>query len=204
MRSRGLNVFYWERSKLINWNCIKTLLGDSAVDALHYHTAGNIAEANSDRPGAEEIGKYKITMSDWFETQEEYSRILGECSLYFAPREAEGIGHSFIEALSQGLCVVAPDAPTMNEYITSGVNGILYDPRHPEPISLWDIDGIRERALSIAAKSRVEWLYSIPGIIDFIKKPLPGYAPRQHFWLYARKRCRAIIRNIYKKTTSAQ
>jgi len=28
------------------------------------------------------------------------------------------------------------------------------------------------RALSIAAKSHAEWLYSIPGIIDFIKKPL--------------------------------
>jgi glycosyltransferase involved in cell wall biosynthesis len=204
IKSRELNAFFWERSKLINWACIKALLGGIALDSLRYHTSSNISQANPDGPGAADVEKYKIILSDWFETQEEYSRILEGCTLYFAPRESEGIGHSFIEALSLGLCVIAPDAPTMNEYITNGVNGILYDPSHPEPISLSDIDGIRERALSIAAKARAEWLSSIPGIIDFIRKPLPGYAPRRHPWLYARKRCRAIIRNIYKKMTSAR
>ena len=125
--------------------------------------------------------------------------MLGECSLYFAPREAEGIGHSFIEALSLGLCVVAPDAPTMNEYITNGVNGILYDPFFPQPISLKDIDDIRRRALSLAWEGHERWLESLPGLVDFIKKPMAIYAPKRHPWLYAKKRGRAGLRQLYKK-----
>jgi hypothetical protein len=201
--TRELKAFYWERSRLINWTCIKKLLGDIVVDSLHYHTSSAIAAANRDRPSPEDREKYKITISDWFETQEEYSKILDECSLYFAPRESEGIGLSFIEALSIGICVIAPDAPTMNEYITSGVDGLLYDPQLPLPISLADIEGIRARALSRAKIGRARWLESIPAAIDFIKRPLAGYAPKKHPWVYAKKRGRAVIRHLYKKWKGA-
>jgi glycosyltransferase involved in cell wall biosynthesis len=196
--SRRLNAFYWERSKLVNWNCIKTLIGKMPIDSLHYHTSGNIAKANPDRPSADDVGKYGITLSDWFDTQEEYSKILDECSLYFAPRESEGIGLSFIEALSRGICVIAPDAPTMNEYITSGEDGLLYDPHNPTPVSLNEINGIRERALSRAKLGYERWIESIPRIIDFIKKPMIGYAPKNHPWLYAMRRGRAAVRHLYK------
>jgi Glycosyl transferases group 1 len=202
--NRRLDAFYWERSKIINWNCIKTLIGDITIDTLHYHISGNFTEANSDRPDPSDIRKYGIVMSDWFNTQEEYSKLLNECSLYFAPRESEGIGLSFIEALSRGACVIAPDAPTMNEYITSGDNGILYDPNNPMPISSNGIDGIRERALSHAKIGYERWIESIPRIVDFIKKPMIGYAPKKRPWLYAMKRGRAVARHLYKHMGAAQ
>jgi hypothetical protein len=194
-----LNAFYWERSKLVNWTCIKSLLGDIAVDSLHYHTSSNIAEANYDRPYPPDFKKYTITMSDWFYTIEDYFKILNECSIYFAARESEGIGLSFIEALSLGLCVIAPDAPTMNEYITNGINGILYDPYNPNPVSLSDIDSIRERALLIAKQTYTKWLDAVPSIIDFIKRPMIAYMPHRHYWIFAIKHTRSIARYIYKK-----
>ncbi len=42
-----------------------------------------------------------------------------------ASRKAEGIGHSFLEAMSYGRFVVASDYPTMSEYIKNGHNGFL-------------------------------------------------------------------------------
>jgi glycosyltransferase involved in cell wall biosynthesis len=197
--NHGIHAFYWERSNLVNWSCIRKLLGDIAIDSFHYHRSSNIRAANYDTPSPGDIKDYKISFSDWFETQEEYSDIIEKCTLYFAPRESEGIGHSFIEALSRGLCVVAPDAPTMNEYITNGINGILYDPHLPSQISLSNIGEIRERARALAKKGHAQWLASIPAIIDFIKKPLPGYSPKQHPWIYALRHGRAIVRNLYKK-----
>jgi glycosyltransferase involved in cell wall biosynthesis len=169
------------------------------IDSLHYHTSSNITEANRDRPSQDDIIKYKISFSDWFETQKDYLKIVSDCPIYFAPRESEGIGLSFIEALSLGLCVVAPDAPTMNEYITNGINGILYDPYKPHPISLSDIDHIRERALSIAKQAYTQWLDAIPNIIDFIKRPLAAYKPHRHHWIFAKRYTRSVVRHIYKK-----
>jgi hypothetical protein len=42
-----------------------------------------------------------------------------------ASRRAEGIGHSFLEAMSLGRFVVASNYPTMNEYIRNGHNGFI-------------------------------------------------------------------------------
>jgi hypothetical protein len=42
-----------------------------------------------------------------------------------ASRKAEGIGHSFLEAMALGRFVVAANYPTMSEYIKSGHNGFL-------------------------------------------------------------------------------
>ena len=33
---------------------------------------------------------------------------------------------AFLEAMAMGMCVVAENQPTANEYILSGQNGILY------------------------------------------------------------------------------
>jgi hypothetical protein len=55
---------------------------------------------------------------------------------------------SFLEAMSMGRCVIAPDNPTMSEYITHGKTGLLYNPH----ISLPTIEPPRSiRAIQLAA-----------------------------------------------------
>jgi len=195
---RGLRVFYWERSRLINWACVRTLLGEVRTDSFHYHRSSNISAADPNGPTAEEIDRYQVAFSDWFASREDYLAALGDSTIYFAPRESEGIGLSFIEALAMGLCVIAPDAPTMNEYIDDGVDGILYDPARPKPLSFSDVDGMGKRAADRAKKDHARWLAGIPEMLRFLEGPLEGYAPRPHPGLYAARRARAFARHWYR------
>jgi len=59
--------------------------------------------------------------------REQYLKDLVKHNVYVAPRRFEGIGMSFLEAMAMGMCVVAENQPTANEYIVSGQNGILFE-----------------------------------------------------------------------------
>ncbi|NCY21279.1 glycosyltransferase [bacterium] len=61
-----------------------------------------------------------------WKNRQDYLKELQKFHVYFAPRKYEGIGMTFLEAMAMGMCVVAENAPTANEYILSGRNGILY------------------------------------------------------------------------------
>jgi glycosyltransferase involved in cell wall biosynthesis len=47
-------------------------------------------------------------------------------SIFVSPRPSEGIGHSFLEALSVGRSVIGRNYPTMSEYIIHGYNGAFF------------------------------------------------------------------------------
>jgi len=59
-------------------------------------------------------------------SREDYLRHLGGFNIFFAPRRHEGLGLTFLEAMAMGLCVVAEDLPTANEYLLAHQNGVLY------------------------------------------------------------------------------
>ncbi|HUX43074.1 MAG TPA: glycosyltransferase [Rectinemataceae bacterium] len=201
-REKGLRIFFWERSRLIDWACVRALLGESKVEAFHYHRSSNIESGLGELPGEQDVERYHIVFSDWFDSRASYIEALASCTVYIAPRESEGIGLSFIEALAMGLCVVAPNAPTMNEYIEDGVNGILYDPALPKPLSFFGAEAMGKKAADLGKKAHEAWLAALPEMLRFFEEPLPTYRPRRHFALYLAKRGRSIVRHHYKKTRS--
>lgn len=195
------SVFYWERSKKINWQLVRSLLGNKKIDYFHYHYSTHITNKNNYQPSEEDIQAYNISFSDWFAHPAEYKTILEKTSLYIAPRESEGIGLSFIEALAQGCCVVAYNAPTMNEYINQGIDGYLFDENN---INALDFSNKAVQKIRLTSLSRVEkgfkmWEESIPIIIDFIIEPLQNYTPKLNIFLYIYKRLRAEIKYMIKK-----
>ena len=96
-------------------------------------------EQKFDEPGA--LLAAKLEISEWYDTREEMIKDMEKSAVYIAPRLYEGIGMSFLEAMAHGRCVIAPDNPTMNEYITDKVTGYLYNPNQIVPLSL---DRIKE------------------------------------------------------------
>ena len=106
-----------------------------------------------------------IKQTDWFKEQSEYYKTLLASNIFFAPRIKEGIGIAMLEAMSMGMCVVAPDCPTMNEYIKHNVNGLLYDPNNPEPLDFSNAETLGEKARSSLEEGRIAWLDKIPEII---------------------------------------
>lgn len=116
-----LRGFFWQRrpEEGINCDLIKRLVADQVVK-LHCHNAPDTARSEK------WPSPYYFTESHWFENRADFENLLSSTNLFFAPRICEGIGMSFLEAMARGMCVVAADFPTCNEYITNNYNGILY------------------------------------------------------------------------------
>ncbi|MDM8554073.1 glycosyltransferase [Desulfococcaceae bacterium HSG7] len=166
-----LNGFFWQRTGDITWNQIKTIVKKTDFNKIHIHTAVDPPGYPIVLPSKHETEKYNVTVSDWFPEKDDYFKLISDTNVFFAPRPHEGIGMSFIEAMTMGQCVVAPDNPTMNEYITHGVNGLLYDPKAPRSLDFSDIETLSVNAKKYMYKGYRKWIKSEKKLIRFIDKP---------------------------------
>jgi len=161
-------VFFWQRLTKININIISKLFDDTNVK-MHIHKAID-PDQKFQNPDEKQEKKFQITYSDWFETREEMWNVIKQKGIYIAPREYEGIGMSFLEAMAMGKAVVAVDNPTMNEYITHGENGYLFDLKHPKEIDLLNIEQVQKNAYEFMKNGYKRWGKNKHKIIEFIEK----------------------------------
>lgn len=166
-----LKGFYWQRTNKITWNQIKKLVGTTDFSNIHIHAAVDPPGYEFIEPTEEEIKKYNITISTWFENKKKYLKHIEKYNVFFCPRLYEGIGISFIEAMAMGMCVVAPDNPTMNEYIENNKTGFLYDPNNPQPIDFSNATAIGMNARKYIENGYEEWIANKKDIIEFIETP---------------------------------
>jgi glycosyltransferase involved in cell wall biosynthesis len=129
-----LKGFFWQRTNDITWVHIRQLIEGSGFSGFHLHLAIDPVWYREVLPTGEEMEKYHITITRWFDKKEDYLSALSKANVFFTPRLYEGIGMPVIEAMSMGKVVVAPDHPTMNEYITHERNGLLYDIHDLKPL----------------------------------------------------------------------
>jgi hypothetical protein len=179
-------AFFWNRTERISLRTVARLLSGTGVRRLHVHKALDPGQAFIPLPPDAASG-FQVAYSDWFESREEMGRVLGECAIYFAPRAYEGIGMSFLEAMAMGRCVIAPDHPTMNEYITHGVTGFLYDPKRPRPLVLGDVARIQAQAREHMAAGCRRWLAERERIIPLLEGP--AQRPGWKLWAHLALRC---------------
>lgn len=119
-----LSVFYWQRRKVPTISSVLNVLG--SVDHVHWHRAFDPGfVSNKELVVSDDSNVNKITISDWFENKSELEKLLSAMNIYIAPRDYEGIGMSFLEAMARGQCVISLDNPTMSEYISHNCDGVL-------------------------------------------------------------------------------
>jgi hypothetical protein len=133
----GHRVFFWLRNRdQISLDWVSVLFPPSSVDHFHLHACldnGSTLEPNE----VDIIKQYKsFAISDWFEKKEDFLNCVQSSNIFFAPRMWEGIGQGFLESMTNGLCIVAWDAPTHNEYIINFQTGILFNEHQIRPIVL--------------------------------------------------------------------
>ena len=193
-RTNRLRGFFWPRTESLDWSHLRPLLSGASWDGFHLHLTN--PEGCHHLPTVIERSELTLTQSDWFEKPEDFLKLLDTTSVYFAPRRFEGIGQSFVEALVRGLCVVAPNAPTMNEYITHGVDGYLYEPDSPSPLDWSKVDSLADEAWKRAKKGRETWLEAVPKIKAFLAEPTPRSQNPFHPLIVLRGKLVAALRRI--------
>lgn len=130
-------IFFWQRLTDINIYTICSLIGENNITHVHIHKA---IDPSQHFVECRNLLKNKISYSEWFEYESDMLNIIEKYALYISPRMYEGIGMSFIKAMSMGRCVIAVDHPTMNEYISHGETGLLFDLSHIHDIRINDFD----------------------------------------------------------------
>jgi Glycosyl transferases group 1 len=127
----NLRGFLWQRHPRegFNWRLGSRLCG-SSMASLHVHLAAD--DGNNDL----EMLPLGVTTSEGFADRYEYFAHMRTANVFFAPRATEGIGMANLEAMTHGMCVVAHDDATANEYIVHQENGYLYNIGNPENLSL--------------------------------------------------------------------
>jgi len=155
--NQGPRPYFWERMPAeLDGQAVRQILQSLGVEDLEVRRLGDALFSSADqteREGAERA----------WQGRDQYLRSLAGFNVYVAPRRHEGIGMAFLEAMAMGMCVVAENQPTANEYILSGKNGVLYGgdreriypPRRVKPEELARMGGeARETIRAIHAKWR--------------------------------------------------
>jgi len=130
---------------------------------------------------------------EWFEDKNEYLNLVRDSNIFFAPRLYEGIGMSFLEAMSMGKCVVAPGNPTMNEYITHNKTGLLYDPNDPQPLDFSIAESLGKNARKYIEESYKKWNFNKNELMNFIETPC------NEFIISYKNKIRSYLITIFSK-----
>lgn len=129
--TEGPIAFYWNRTGLVGPEFLAGMCRALGVRELLFR--GRLDPQIGAGLGYElpqRLGRTLVTPLET-EDRDSYLRTVARANVFIAPRPREGVGLTFLEALSRGCAVLAHDAPTMNEYIVHGRNGLLFADRSP-------------------------------------------------------------------------
>jgi len=169
---KELKGFFWQRSLKVTWPLIKKLVSDTRFVGFHLHLLPKFRANKEILPTLQDEEGFGISYSEWFSDKMEYLDLVKESSVFFVPRKYEGIGMAFLEAMAMGKCVVAPDYPTMNEYIENGRNGVLYNYNDPKQVDLTDFMGISWNAQKSIVEGYRKWNSEKEEILEFITRDI--------------------------------
>jgi glycosyltransferase involved in cell wall biosynthesis len=170
-------IFLWDRGQ-VQWPLVKRLLGDQPVDSVVLRLAPDPRHQVA-RPSDDDIRRYRIEVVQGWLEQEEYRALLHGCDVFVSPRWLEGIGMAMLEAMAAGQTVLAPDRPTMNEYVVPGRNGWLFDPEQPTQVDLSGWKALGQQARQDCEAGAAEWSRQKHQIRPFVLAPSPR---RERLW----------------------
>ncbi len=183
----GNHFFFWYRGD-VSFDDIKGFINPDQVDRFVYRSNPDPTK-KALKISEEDIKKYKVEIIESsFMPQEDYVKLLNQATIFIAPRKKEGIGMSFIEALSRGQCVIGWNTPTLNEYITDTVDGYLIDEAGPKKyldVSPQKLAVIRRNCEERYHQGHEIWDAHKKEIVSFLLEPHRPAAPYYKILLYS-------------------
>ena len=159
-------VILWERGQ-VSFSAVKAMFRPQDVDKVTLVRREDECVSYEPISDEDRVAYHLDIKRGGFIPRDEYLAMVAESGVFIAPRLKEGIGMSFLEPLAMGKCVIAHDAPTMNEYIENGKNGILIDMRHPRQIATHEIVAARSGVLELARSLYDQWCADEQKILEF-------------------------------------
>lgn len=130
--SRERVAFYWNRTGLAGPEFLRRWCAALRIDRLLFKPELDpFINRKACYTLPDRLGKTRVEIIPHTEHREDFFRLIEPANIFLAPRNSEGIGLTFIEALARGCAVFAFNAPTMNEYIQHGQTGYLFSSRTP-------------------------------------------------------------------------
>lgn len=167
---QSIRIFFWLRTSAISWDLIKKLISNNEIKQVILKIDPDPGQTIK-RPSKQDIKKYNIKIINGWLSKKKHYQLLTSCNIFIASRKFEGIGLSFLEAMSLGMGVIAPNKPTMNEYISQGKNGFLYDVSRPQGLDLANLDKIGINTAKTALKKYFFWQKNKANLLRDLKKP---------------------------------
>lgn len=166
-------LFYWQRrdtsfSEILR--CFPKSINEIDCEKTILHSVTDGENELFIKPTDEEIKNYNIEITNWFENKSDLLDILDTTKYYIAPRKQEGIGLSFLDAMSRGCVIIAHNDHTMDEYIQNGKNGYLINFDKPEKIQFHNYERIQQESIKSFEEGRKEYLSKLPELVSFINK----------------------------------
>jgi Glycosyltransferase len=106
-----------------------------------------------------------------FLNKKDYIKFVKYSDVFISPRKQEGIGMSFLEAMSLGKYIVAINDSTMNEYILNRKIGLLIS-NETSKINSYFIKKNYYYRMNISRKLYLEWLKNKEKIKLFFNEPI--------------------------------
>lgn len=161
-------IFFWYRGN-IKPTTIMHLISEWEIDTFEIM---NVPDPGFEPFSTAELNKFncKFVLHDSFKSKQEFHDIIERNNIFIAPRIQEGIGMSFLEALSMGRIIIAFDDSTMNEYIVDKVTGFLFNTNVNKKLSNnVSLEFVHKNCVEMASNGWSNWNQSIPFLLDFIK-----------------------------------
>lgn len=162
------SIFFWYRGD-ISFQDIKKIIKPEDVEKVTYRVSldpGKTEESITE----EDKKKYNIEIikNENFISKNDYIKMLRGHDIFISPRKREGIGMSFLEAMSNGLVVVAYNDGTMNEYIINKINGYLFK-NNSDNIDLNNFKTVRKESIKTVENGWSKWNEEKNTITSFIQ-----------------------------------
>jgi hypothetical protein len=173
-----LRGFLWQRRPREGFNAdLGSQLCGSSLASMHIHLAADDGENYL-------VTTPLATTSKWSADNSIYLAHLRSANVFFAPRATEGIGISNLEAMAHGMCVLAHNDATANEYLINGENGYLYNILQPQEVGITpkhakQFGRAARKTIEVGYENFLEKCDSLLSFIESTPKPSPLY--RYHF-----------------------
>lgn len=137
------SVFFWEREPH-HISCNEVIeIFSGKVDKIYLHRPISLNKKDNFV-----VNGTEIILSDNIPSKDEFFEYMSKSKFFVTPRLTEGIGMSFLDAMSCGMIPIGYNKPTYNEYVENNVNGIVYN-------SLEDLKNSVSNILNLDIKEKI-------------------------------------------------